>query len=144
MVRSEHLGMALAKPRIPFFFSLLFFSGLRYTRTRIYLNNCVHPYSEKQTIMRLLRKFNSLFIATFATFTFLVLLRSVTTNSYPHFTWHLPSNASLSRHSPFIPEQIWWTSETKLEPSFAYVQYATDKAYFCNAVCMTGTREENF
>lgn len=85
--------------------------------------------------MALVRRFQSIAIAVVSTLLFLILLQFLVANTSIRVVPLALSNSSLPELRPYIPESIWWTSETKLEPRFAYALYATDEAYFCNAVC---------
>ncbi|PSN71256.1 nucleotide-diphospho-sugar transferase [Corynespora cassiicola Philippines] len=76
--------------------------------------------------MALVRRFCSLAIAVVSICLFLVLLQFFSANTSLRLVHHTLN--------PYIPENIWWTSETELEPRFAYAQYATDGTYFCNAL----------
>jgi hypothetical protein len=92
----------------------------------------------QSTIMVSARRFQSVLLAVVGTLTTVVILHTIAAHTsvklIPSFVGNhtaLAGNWTLGR---YVPDRIWWTSETHLEPKFAYAQYATNEQYFCNAV----------
>ncbi|KAF2011833.1 glycosyltransferase family 8 protein [Aaosphaeria arxii CBS 175.79] len=88
--------------------------------------------------MALVRRFQSIIIAVLSVFLLLLAFQFLAANVSFALVESGANNASIQLVHPglrpYVPDHIWWTSETKLEPKFAYAQYATDEAYFCNAL----------
>ncbi len=88
--------------------------------------------------MIIARRIQSIVVSVLITLSIILLLQTFAGNASFRLISPAVGNSShalnLTHLQKYIPDRIWWTSETALEPNFAYAQYATDGSYFCNAV----------
>lgn len=74
---------------------------------------------------------------TCGVFVFVLLTgyQSIKYNFIPNPLHNVLGNGTFDRPGSLAELKPFWTTE-QLEPRFAYVQYATDINYLCNAVCL--------
>ena len=89
--------------------------------------------------MVLLRRFQSFALGVVGTLATIGFLYALAAHTSLRFIPPLSVNGTFIGNwtkttGKYVPDRIWWTSETHLEPEFAYAQYATNEQYFCNAV----------